>query len=200
MSLPYMPLYIDDYEAATAHLSMLEDGAYCRLLRLCWRSPGCKIPNDEAWIMRKLRVSSAAETDAVRAILGEYFTTGRGKIWSKRLLAEHMQKSVSHSRRIEAGKIGGTAKSRKTKQNASSIATAMLKQPEPEPYPEKPIGFSERASAQKGSPRGWVQIRKSSDAAASLIEDIERHDEGRTQNGNALAGDALRLVSAVGGK
>ena len=137
MSLPYLPLYIDDYEAATAHLSMLEDGAYMRLLRLCWRSPGCKLPNDEAWIMRKLRAATATERAAVTAVLAEFFTSGRGKIWSKRLLAEHLQKSVAHQRRSAAGKSGGSAKAMKSNNNSPSNATALLKQPEPEPEPKR---------------------------------------------------------------
>jgi uncharacterized protein YdaU (DUF1376 family) len=136
MSLPYLPLFIDDYEAATAHLSMLEDGAYNRLLRLCWRSPGCKLPNDEAWIMRKMRATQEAEQAAVKSVLSEFFTVGRGKIWSKRLLEVHLQKSVAHSSRIEAGKKGAAAKSLKTNKSDFSNAKAMLKQPEPEPEPE----------------------------------------------------------------
>lgn len=136
MSLPYLPLFIDDYEAATAHLTMLEDGAYNRLLRLCWRSPGCKLPDDEAWIMRKLRALSEAEQDAARAVLAEFFTRGRGKIWSKRLLAEHVQKSVAHSKKVEAGKSGAAAKALKNNKSTTSTAKAQLKQPEPEPEPK----------------------------------------------------------------
>ena len=128
MSLPYLPLFIDDYEAATAHLTMVEDGAYNRLLRLCWRSPGCKLPNDEAWIMRKMRATTEAECDAVRSVLNEFFTKGRGKIWSKRLLEVHLQKSVAHTGRVEAGKKGGTAKALKTNNSSYSNATALPEQ------------------------------------------------------------------------
>jgi uncharacterized protein YdaU (DUF1376 family) len=53
MSLPYFPMYPSDFEAKTSHLTLLEDGAYNRLLRLCWMTPGCSIPADEAWIMRR---------------------------------------------------------------------------------------------------------------------------------------------------
>ena len=40
MKVPYFPLYIADYDSKTAHLTLEEDGAYLRLLRLCWRTPG----------------------------------------------------------------------------------------------------------------------------------------------------------------
>ena len=34
MRTPYFPLHVADYEAKTAHLTIEEDGAYMRLLRL----------------------------------------------------------------------------------------------------------------------------------------------------------------------
>lgn len=86
MSLPYFPLYADRYEADTTHLSMLEDGAYNRLLRLCWRSPGCKLPNDLPWIFRQCRAITDADKAAVEAVLSEFFTKGRGG-YSSRFIA-----------------------------------------------------------------------------------------------------------------
>ena len=32
--IPYLPLYVNDFEGDTAHLSLEEDGAYNRLIRL----------------------------------------------------------------------------------------------------------------------------------------------------------------------
>lgn len=146
MSMPYMPLYVDDYEAATAHLTLMEDGVYTRLLRLCWRSPGCKLPDDEAWIMRKLRAANDAERDAVRSVLAEFFITQRGKIFSKRLSKVHEQSSDVHRKRSEAGKVGAARKYMKTNETSTSKAIAEpevcysngiaeLKQPKPKPKP-----------------------------------------------------------------
>ncbi|MGH3055781.1 MAG: DUF1376 domain-containing protein, partial [Gaiellaceae bacterium] len=47
--LPFLPLWIAKYEAKTSHLSFAEDGAYMRLLRLCWVTPGGTLPADDAW-------------------------------------------------------------------------------------------------------------------------------------------------------
>ncbi len=127
MSLAYFPLYVDRYEGDTAHLSMLEDGAYNRLLRLCWRSPGCKLPNDQEWIMRKVRAVSAEEKAAVQNVLSEFFTVGRGKVWSKKLLEVHNTVAVTHERKSEAGKKGASAKALKNKETGSSSAKAQLK-------------------------------------------------------------------------
>ncbi|MDP2047587.1 MAG: YdaU family protein [Cypionkella sp.] len=140
MSLAYFPLYPDRYEADTAHLSMLEDGAYNRLLRLCWRTPGCKLPNDLPWIMRQMRAVSDADQAATLAVLSEFFIKARGKTWSKKLLAIYGQVSVVHGKKVEAGKKGAAAKVLKNKKSdtgtATSTALATLKQPEPEPEPD----------------------------------------------------------------
>lgn len=150
MSLPYLPLFVDDYEADTAHLSLVEDGIYSRLLRLCWRSPKCRLPNDHDWIARRIRVSSDEERAAMTAVLDEFFTVRRNVIFSKRLSAEHERISASVERRKSAGKSGGRAKALKSKEIDPSNARALPKHPEPEPEPyEKPTSFSRRASARK---------------------------------------------------
>ena len=137
MSLAYFPLYPDRYEADTAHLTILEDGAYNRLLRLCWRCPQCKMPDDDAWIYRQMRATSAAEKGAVDRVLAEFFKRGKGKVWNPKLLEIHAQVSEAHLNKSEAGKRGAAAKALKKAENASSTASAALKQPEPEPEPER---------------------------------------------------------------
>jgi len=137
VSLAYFPLYPDRYEADTAHLSILEDGAYNRLLRLCWRCPQCKMPDDDAWIYRQMRANSSTEKAAVDRVLAEFFKRGKGKVWSPKLLEIHAQVSVAHSSKSEAGKRGAAAKALKKKEAEASTAKATLKQPEPEPEPER---------------------------------------------------------------
>lgn len=167
MSLAYFPLYPDRYEADTAHLSILEDGAYNRLLRLCWRSPACKLPNDLAWIYRQCRAVSDADQAAICAVLDEFFTKARGKIWNKKLVEIHEQVLVAHSNKSEAGKKGAAAKALKNNTLKPSTAKASLKQPEPEPEPELDLDQEEEkeeavASSKKlpakGSrlPADWV--------------------------------------------
>lgn len=135
MSLPYFPLYPTDFDGKTAHLTILEDGAYNRLLRLCWKTPGCRIPTDEAWIMRQMRARSPEEQDAVMVVLEEFFTAKGGFYTNKKLSEIYASSSEAHERRKKAGSKGGRAKSLKTNETGSSNATAKLKQPEPEPEP-----------------------------------------------------------------
>lgn len=137
MSLPYFPLFPADFDSDTGHLTLAEDGAYNRLLRLQWRAPGCKLPGDMGWIFRKARAVTEADRAVIEAIIAEFFTRKGGKIYNARLLKEWGKSSVAHSKRVAAGSKGGSAKALKTNNPGPSNATAMLKQPEPEPEPEE---------------------------------------------------------------
>jgi uncharacterized protein YdaU (DUF1376 family) len=138
---PYVPLYVDDYEAATAHLTAEEDGVYNRLLRLCWRTPGCSLPNDPAWLARKIRLSAEDFDRVARPVIDEFFRVQRGRLIQKRLKAEYDDISRKKMKRVKAGKAGGEAKARKTKENDPSNASVLLGHtrafPEPEPEPEE---------------------------------------------------------------
>lgn len=69
----YYEHHIGDYLKNTAHLSMLEDGAYRRLIdSYCTReSP---LPADRKAVHRLARAQSKPEKDAVDAVLDEFFT------------------------------------------------------------------------------------------------------------------------------
>jgi len=135
MSLPYFPMYPTDFEADTSHLTLAEDGAYNRLLRLCWMTPGCILPADEAWIMRRMRARSDEDQEAVRVVLAEFFTVDKQRYSNARLSLEFAKASEAYEKRKKAGSKGGKAKSLKTKATAPSNAVAKAKQPEPEPKP-----------------------------------------------------------------
>ena len=137
MSLPYFPMYPTDFEADTSHLTLEEDGAYNRLLRLMWMTPGCSLPNDDAWVMRRMRCDAATFERVVRVVLDEFFTVKAGRIINPRLAREYQKTSVAHQRRVSAGSMGGKAKALKTNKTEPSNAVAMPKQPEPEPEPIK---------------------------------------------------------------
>lgn len=118
MSLPYFPMFAKDYEAKTAHLTILEDGAYNRLLRLCWMTPGCTLPDDEQWIMRKLRARTEEEKEAVRTVLEEFFETKKGRVFQQNLLDIYESSVSRHKSAVENGKKGG--RPRKSLENNTS--------------------------------------------------------------------------------
>ena len=123
-NMPALPLFVDDYEAATAHLSLAEDGAYMRLLRLCWRQTEKTIPADDEWIRRKMRVDKSTYGRVVKPILEEFFTRRRGRLFQKRLVSESVFLDELKQVRSAAGKLGGAASALKRRQKRGSKATS----------------------------------------------------------------------------
>lgn len=178
MSLPYFPMYPSDFEAKTSHLTIAEDGAYNRLIRICWMTAGCSMPADEEWVMRRARAHSEQDRAAVLAILEEFFTVENGRYSNARLAREFSAANDAHERRKVAGSKGGKAKSLKINKTAPSKAVAKPKQPEPEPEPDKEIDtnvsivrspnpvpandVSEAVSAynETASQAGWPQVQR----------------------------------------
>ena len=128
MSLPYFPMYPSDYEAKTSHLTIAEDGAYFRLLRLCWMTAGCSLPDDDAWIMRRARAFSDDDKQAVKAVLDEFFTLKNGRWINERLAQEFKDAENKYEKRKMAGRKGGFNKSLKIKKMKSSNATHLPEQ------------------------------------------------------------------------
>jgi uncharacterized protein YdaU (DUF1376 family) len=149
LSLAYFPLYPTDFDADTGHLTMAEDGAYNRLLRLSWRCPEAKMPDDLDWICRKARAMTPEDRALIQAVLSEFFTRKGGKVFSKRLAEEYEKAHEAHAKRISAGSQGGKAKALKHKATKPSIAVAIPYQPEPEPEPEPEEDFFGSKEPQK---------------------------------------------------
>lgn len=68
----YYPRHIGDYVSATAHLSMLEDGAYNRLLDWYYQDEK-PLPSDKRLIYRRVRAAGKPEREAVDSVLDEFF-------------------------------------------------------------------------------------------------------------------------------
>ena len=135
--LPYMELYVDDYHSATAHLDEREDGIYFRLLRICWQTPGCSIPDDNIWLERKMRMKGKHED--IRAILIEFFTLKNGRWFQKKQMQIFCKTKSKILERKKAGKKGGIAKALKYKDKTPSNTKDLLKQ-----NPSKPLASRTR--------------------------------------------------------
>ena len=178
MSLPYFPMYPSDFEAKTSHLTIAEDGAYNRLLRICWMTPGCSMPADDVWIMRRARAVSDADQVAVLAVLEEFFDVVNGRYSNARLSREWLAANEAHEKRKNAGAKGGKAKSLKSNNSTSSNAVAKPKQPEPEPEKKVEIGkpiscaFSDfwnhwpNKTAKAAAEKAWAKLSQADRLAA----------------------------------
>lgn len=70
---PWMPLYVADYLADTAHLTAAEHGAYLLLIMHYWRAG--KLPSDGRQIARIARMN-AREWDRSRDTIAAFFDDG----------------------------------------------------------------------------------------------------------------------------
>jgi len=196
MTHPYIPLYVDDYEAATAHLTAEEDGVYMRLLRLAWRTPGCALPTDHAALARKIRLTPEDFQRVAVPVLNEFFKVSRGRYVQRRLRDEYENISRKKSARVAAGKKGGEAKARKTNEKSSSNATVLPPHtrafPEPEPY------ILEDKSSKPADPVGagaWRDAVTLLTARGGLTEKQARTFFGRLLSQNGL--EARDLVGPL---
>lgn len=68
----YFEFHIGDYAEATGHLSIIEDGAYSRLLRKCYSTERA-LPPDICAVQRLVAARSEEERSAVESVLREFF-------------------------------------------------------------------------------------------------------------------------------
>jgi uncharacterized protein YdaU (DUF1376 family) len=174
LSIPYFPLYPTDYEADTAHLTLEEDGAYNRLLRLMWVTPGCSVPDDSAWIARRMRVDMVTFLRLVEPVIDEFCKRIGGRVLSPRLQREWEKIAETSRKHSDAAKkrwnMQGAEIAQKTVM--PSISQADARHMQPEPYPEPyPTGKKEGASAQnlQNDVRLEIEAWASPAAAASFI-------------------------------
>lgn len=85
-ALPYMPLYVADYLADTAHLGALEHGAYLMLIMNYWQR-GKPLPADDERLRRIARVEPG-QWDAVKMDIAEFFVEIDGEWRHSRIESE----------------------------------------------------------------------------------------------------------------
>lgn len=125
----YYPHHIGDYITATAHLTMLEDGAYRRLLDLYY-STEKRLPRDRKALYRLARARTKEEQDAVDVVVEEFFCeTDDG--WFHSRCDEEIEKArVLAERARTNGKKGGRPAKAKPSDNPEAKPEAKNNNPE----------------------------------------------------------------------
>lgn len=153
----WMPLYIADYLADTAHLSAAEHGAYLLLIMHYWRAGS--LPHDDKKLARIARCTDRQWRDMRDTIAGLF-----GPDWSHKRVENELDKARSKSQaRSEAGKHGAEAKSLKNKDAPQAIACdlpeqkpAIVQASSSEPQSERKIeGARKRAAPAQLIPPTW---------------------------------------------
>lgn len=148
---PYLPFWTDAYLADCSHLSDAEHGRYILILLALWRTPGCKIPNDDAWLSRRFRRSVEAVRSELRPLIAEFCKTDGNWLWQKRLLLEHKRVTSASKKRSDAAKSMHRNKKQPSQPHARGAEGGHM---HPEPYPEPDINTvpSERAKPPSRTP------------------------------------------------
>lgn len=122
----YFSLHIGDYVAATAHLTLIEDGAYGRLLRRYYQDER-PLPADVGECQRLAGARSKEERRAVETVLREFFTlsdTG----WCQKRTEEEI---AAYHRKAETartnGRGGGRPKGKPTRNPVGSSSETKSK-------------------------------------------------------------------------
>lgn len=170
MSLPFMPLYIPDYLADTAHLDALESGAYLHLIMHYWMNGG--LPQDDRSLAR-IAKTTEKQWKSIRPRIEAFFRPG----WRHgRIDREYDAAMKKQEKRALAGRAGnrarwgsrrdqhGTADGLKpdpdgiangSQTDRSRIANGSQPEPEPEPKIDHHLDATGRLLTEVGKACGF---------------------------------------------
>lgn len=169
---PALPLFTDAFMADCGHLNDAERGRYILLLMVMWRTPGCRAPDDDAWLAKRFHRTVADVQSEVRPIISEFCKSDGNWIKQKRLSREFL--FVTRQSRKQSVR----AKSRwnKEKNNAVADATSGIA-PTPTPTPT---------------------IEDKKDAADAATDEVRLFQRGKAVLGPAAGGLISKLLKAKG--
>jgi uncharacterized protein YdaU (DUF1376 family) len=116
---PFMPLYIADYMADTAHLTTVEHGAYLLLIMTYWQR-GEALPDDDKKLAR-IAGMQGRNWKRVRAELEPFFTFRDGKWVHQRIEMQlAVMRSQSRANSLNAKKRGQANASKSLSENEAN--------------------------------------------------------------------------------
>lgn len=128
---PQLPLWTDSYLADTTHLTTIEHGAYLLLLIAAWRSPGCRLPDDDKLLRRF--AGSPKNWRRIKPKVLSFWLLKDGYLTQKRLCQEYER--AAHRAQIAATaahakhlKYNNTTTNRAGSEQAPSTATTTIKE------------------------------------------------------------------------
>jgi uncharacterized protein YdaU (DUF1376 family) len=111
--------HIGDYAEATSHLTMIEDGAYSRLIRKYYATEK-PLPADIAKVQRLVNARSRAEKQAVRDVLEEFFFL-EGDGWHNKRCDEDIAKYQAGEPEREARKANEDERQRRHREERARM-------------------------------------------------------------------------------
>jgi uncharacterized protein YdaU (DUF1376 family) len=174
--------HIGDWDSATAHLSLLEEAVYGRLIRLYYRTEK-PIPADVNQACRLVRAVTKQERQAVQIVLSEFFVEGADGWRQKRCdeeIARYREKCEKASRSADARwKRGATH----TEGNADAMRTHT----------------EGNAHQARGTNNQLASERELAEHGARRKSASERHRAAVAIHDNAVAEHSAELASGLCG-
>lgn len=113
----YYERHLGDYARDTAHLTMLEHGAYTLLMDRYYTTE-VGIPADQ--VHRLMRARSKEEKAAVDVVLDEFFSLSNG-VWVKGRIEEEIEKYQSKKPQAEEKKINNAERQRRARERRKDL-------------------------------------------------------------------------------
>lgn len=170
--------HIGDYDADTAHLSMLEDAAYSRLMRAYYRMEQ-PIPADLKAACRLVRAISKAEREAVATVLKEFFDLQENGWCNKRCNEEitAYQAQATTNRRI------AVAREAARNNNESLYESSAKREPNHKPLTnnQEPLTTNQEPELQTHKSKVKNNGADAPDWMPSVWADFEKHRAEKRQ-------------------
>lgn len=131
-SLPTMPVGVDRHLADTAHLTLEQQAAHFRLQIYAWRSPECRLPDDDAKLARMVGISGKRWATLKPAVMA-LWTLNEGTWVNEQVAREHEFVTGKIEKKRAAGKLGGRPKSLPDNDQGKALGSENGKQNESEP-------------------------------------------------------------------
>ena len=116
----YYQFNIAEYRNDTGHLTTLEHGIYRQLIDLLYTSEEC-IPNETQWVIRRLRLASEDEVNALHSVLADFFLLTKDGYTQKRVQVEVAKYHSNAAKNQKNGKLGGRPSTGKNKEITQSV-------------------------------------------------------------------------------
>lgn len=165
MNRPWMPWYIADYLADTAHLRAAQSGAYLHLIMHYWQRGG--LPNENVQLAAIARMSDS-EWKKARPIIEPFFQMPGWK--HKRVEEELAKAQAKYEARAAAGKKGGEAKAEAKQNPSNATANDVAGLNQPLSQPPSPSNQDSKKGESNSPPKNFKLVEES-EAVAILIDE-----------------------------
>ena len=134
---PSLPLWTDAWVADTHHLTRLQRGTYHDLLVLMWRTPRCRVPNDDDWLASHMHMTKAEVETDLRPLIREFCKNDGNYLTQKRLSREWRWCHAKAQTASESAKLRWEKEKEKKKRISVRISERNAPTPTPTPIKEK---------------------------------------------------------------